>query len=76
MTTEDRWKGLQLVDQDQVPELPGREEEGVTLLERHRRAEFGLVVVVAEVSDLVEVAAESKRVVNTFLDVLSLETQA
>ena len=58
MAAKDRGKRLQLVDQDQVPELPWREEEGVALLERHRGAELGLVVVVTEVSDLVEVAGK------------------
>ena len=58
VAAKDRGERLQLVDQDQVPELPGREEEGVALLERHRGAELGLVVVVTEVSDLVEVAGK------------------
>jgi hypothetical protein len=44
----------------QVPELPRREEEGVALLEGHRGAELGLVVVVAQVSDLVQVAEKGR----------------
>ena len=49
---------LHLVDRVEVLERSRREEERVSLLERHRTAELGLVVVVAQVRDLVEVAAQ------------------
>ena len=45
--------------------LPGREEECVPLLEGHGRAELGLLVVVAQVGDLVQVTGKrEKRALN------------
>lgn len=58
-------QGFQLVDQHEISELPRGEEERVSLFERHRRTEFGLVIVIAKVSDLVQVT-ESKEDVLDF----------
>ena len=51
---QDGAEGLKLVDEDKVSQRPWGEEEGVSLLEGHRRAELWLVVVVAEMGDLVQ----------------------
>ena len=54
---EDGGERLHLVHAHQILELPRREEESVSLLERHRGTELWLwvVLVVAQVGDLVEV---------------------
>lgn len=55
LTGHDGGKVLLFVHQHQVFERPRLEEEGVSLLQRHRRGELRLLVVVAQVSDLVEI---------------------
>ena len=56
MAAKDWRKGVQLIDQNMVPELSRCKEEGVTLLQRHRGAELRLVIVVAQMCNLVQVA--------------------
>ena len=59
LAAEDRRERLELVDQHQVAQRARREEERIALLQRHGRAELGLVVVVTQVGDLVQVAGRS-----------------
>lgn len=57
LAAHDGRQALQLVHQHQVLEGTGTEEECVALFQRDGAAEFGLVVVVTQVGDLVQVAA-------------------
>ena len=60
MAAENGRERLELVNKNEILELSRSEEEGVALLERHRRAELRLIIVIAQVSDLVQVAAKRK----------------
>lgn len=55
LTGHDGRQALLFVHQHEVLQRPRLEEEGVSLLQRHRRGELGLFVVVPQVGDLVKV---------------------
>lgn len=54
-------QALLLVHQHEVLQGPRLEEEGVSLLQRHRGGELGFLVVVPKVGDLVKVADRATR---------------
>lgn len=60
VTSKNRRQRFQFVDENEISELSRREEEGVTLLQRHRRTELRFVIVVAQVSNLVQVTVGEK----------------
>ena len=62
-TINDGAQIVEVVNDNQVLEGAWGEEEGVTLFQGHRRSELWLVVVVAQVSYLVQVAGEGGVVV-------------
>jgi hypothetical protein len=53
---------MHFVDHHQILERTWCKEERVALLQRHGRTEFGLVVVVTEMSDLVQVAGKESKI--------------
>ena len=55
MTAQDWRQGFQFVDKYQIPQGSGRKEERVSLLQRHRRREFRLVIVVSQMRNLVQI---------------------
>lgn len=66
LTTQNRRQTVQLIHQHQVLEGPWLEEERISFLKGHGRRELGLLVVVAQVSYLVQVAeTESKSTLST-----------
>ena len=58
---QDRGQALHLIHCVQVFQWPRCKEESVSLLERHGAAKFGLVIVVAEMRDLVEVTTATQK---------------
>ena len=54
LTVHDGREGIQLIHEDQIFERPRSEEERVTFLQRHGRGELRLVVVVAQMSNLIQ----------------------
>lgn len=61
LTGHDGRQALLLVHQHEVLQRPRLEEEGVSLLQRHRRGELGFFVVVPQVGDLVKVTDRTTR---------------
>lgn len=60
LTSQARGQTVHFVNKHQIPQWPWGEEERVTFLQRHGWAEFGLVVVVSEVGNLIQVTANKK----------------
>ena len=65
MTSHHGRQGFHFIDQRQILQRPGSKEKRVAIFEGHSRAELGLVIVVSQMSNLIEETAKCLRLTNS-----------